>query len=118
MRRRALLLVGLVFLAVLSGCRALFNQPPVAVLQATPTSGFAPLRVQFDGSGSYDPDGRIVRFDWDFGDGVQTGGQKAAHTYHLPGSYRASLTVRDDLGPRGGSEWRSPCSSRAGNTIS
>jgi DNA-binding beta-propeller fold protein YncE len=101
MRPRWALLLGLLLLLALAGCRALFNRPPVAVVRAAPTSGPAPLRVQFDGSGSYDPDGKIVGFQWDFGDGVQTDGQKATHTYRLPGSYRASLTVRDDLGAEG-----------------
>ncbi len=65
----AVLLILLAF--ALSSCgflQGLFNKPPVAVIEASPTNGFAPLEVTFDGSGSYDPDGRVVAFYWDFGD--------------------------------------------------
>ncbi|MFQ6033273.1 MAG: PKD domain-containing protein [Candidatus Bipolaricaulia bacterium] len=103
---RALLLAGLVLLVVLAlvGCRALFNKAPVAVIEAEPRSGPAPLYVNFDGSASYDRDGRIVRFAWDFGDNSQTGGERALHIYRVPGEYRATLTVIDDLGARGKAE--------------
>ena len=37
------------------------NQPPVAVADATPTTGSAPLTVQFDGTGSSDPDGGLAQ---------------------------------------------------------
>ncbi|MBI3987663.1 MAG: PKD domain-containing protein, partial [Lentisphaerae bacterium] len=47
------------------------NQPPTLVLQATPRTGWAPLRVTYDFTGSSDPDGRIVRYEVDrHGDGV------------------------------------------------
>ncbi len=45
------------------------NQAPVAVASANPESGTAPLAVQFSSDGSYDPDGAIAAFAWDFGDG-------------------------------------------------
>jgi len=91
-------------LITLSGCgllRSLFNKPPVAVIEAAPTSGFAPLEVAFDGSGSFDPDGQVISFYWDFGDG-QTAGQKlATHIYRVQGDFTARLTVRDDDGAKG-----------------
>ena len=40
--------------------------------------------IQFDASGSYDPDGRIRLYGWDFGDGTRSAG-KAAHS-RLPGT--------------------------------
>jgi PKD repeat protein len=49
-----------VYLFGLAACVAYVNQPPVAVINASPTSGEAPLTVNFNGSGSYDPDGEMV----------------------------------------------------------
>ncbi|MCA1593762.1 MAG: PKD domain-containing protein [Acidobacteria bacterium] len=84
------------------------NALPVAVLNATPTSGIAPLGVNFDASGSSDSDGSIVEYTFDFGDGspsetrtVAAFGASAAqtaHTYTQPGSYRAVLNVKDSGG--------------------
>jgi len=81
------------------------NQPPVAMLQATPTNGRAPLTVTFDISASYDPDGKIVSFTLIFGDGDSTTGSDVtkliSHTYGDNGSYTATLAVIDDDGSTG-----------------
>jgi len=45
------------------------NQSPIASFTASPTSGVVPLEVSFDAFGSYDPDGNIVSYAWDFKDG-------------------------------------------------
>lgn len=74
------------------------NQPPIAHFTATPTSGDAPLDVAFDASSSSDPDGSIVSYWWDFGDGTQGGGAVVSHRYTNPGGYRATLAVTDDDG--------------------
>ncbi len=52
--------------------------------------------VTFDGSGSYDPDGFIVDYSWDFGDGDSAGGVTVNHTYLEAGEFYATLTVMDD----------------------
>jgi len=75
------------------------NASPVAIAHATPTSGVAPLVVSFTATGSYDPDGSIVHYEWNFGDGVfhdytSTSGV-VDHTY-MAGSYTAVLRVTDD----------------------
>ena len=72
------------------------NIAPTAAVSATPTSGTAPLRVTFDGSGSIDPDGAIASYQWDFGDGTTAAGQMATHEYRLPGTFTARLIVTDD----------------------
>ncbi|MBM4040618.1 MAG: PKD domain-containing protein [Planctomycetes bacterium] len=74
------------------------NQPPKAVATASPTMGLAPLTVGFDGSASSDPDGRIVSYQWAFGDGATASGATVQHTYDSPGTYTAVLTVTDNQG--------------------
>ncbi|MCP4001504.1 MAG: cell surface protein, partial [Gammaproteobacteria bacterium] len=56
---------------------------PVAVATAGPTvSGFAPLTINFYGNESYDPDGSIVSYEWDFDDGSEhSTDMTPAHTY-------------------------------------
>ncbi len=77
------------------------NLPPVADLSATPISGHPALLVNFDGSGSSDPDGTIVDYAWEFGDGNSGSGATPSHTYTAAGNYTATLTVTDDDGATG-----------------
>jgi OOP family OmpA-OmpF porin len=81
-------------------CGSRENQPPTANLTADPSSGNAPLGVSFRGAG-HDPDGEIVAYHWDFGDGSTADTQHASHTYREPGTYTATLTVTDDRGATG-----------------
>jgi len=74
------------------------NQPPVAVASAAPLSGNAPLDVNFSSASSYDPDGTLASYAWDFGDGSTSTQANPAHTYTAYGSYQAVLTVTDNLG--------------------
>jgi PKD repeat protein len=74
------------------------DEPPTAVLKATPTSGTAPLMVAFDGTGSTDPDGAVSSYAWDFGDGSSGSGGTVNHQYTNAGSYTARLTVNDTSG--------------------
>ncbi|WP_367155534.1 PKD domain-containing protein [Methylomonas sp. HYX-M1] len=72
---------------------------PTAVMSATPTEGDGPLTASFNGNSSYDQDGSIVGFDWNFGDGsTNATGSSANHTYNTPGNYTATLTVTDNTG--------------------
>jgi PKD repeat protein len=73
------------------------NDPPVPVAQATPTSGPAPLQVDFDGDDSFDPDGDPITYKWDFGDGTTSTQPNPTHTYNTPKTYQAKLTVDDGL---------------------
>ncbi len=72
-------------------------QEPVAAFAANPSSGTAPLTVDFDGSFSDDPDGTIVSYVWDFGDGGTATGPSATRVYPA-GTWIATLTVTDDSG--------------------
>jgi PKD repeat protein len=77
------------------------NVAPTAEAAATPTSGQAPLDVDFDSAGSLDTDGTIVSYEWDFGDTNTGTGATAEHTYTAAGTYTATLTVTDDDGATG-----------------
>ncbi|MBO3096483.1 PKD domain-containing protein [Cellulomonas dongxiuzhuiae] len=70
------------------------NAAPVAAF--TPTTAL--LRLAVDASASSDPDGSVVAYVWDFGDGAQAAGVAAEHTYSSPGTYTVTLTVRDNQG--------------------
>ena len=75
------------------------NVAPVALTTGTtPTSGTAPLTVSFVGSSSYDPDGAIASYVWNFGDGTSSTLSNVSHTYSTAGTYNASLTVTDNSG--------------------
>ena len=54
--------------------------------------------VSFDASASYDPDGAIVGYEWDFGDETKGTDMTTTHTYTKPGTYIVTLSVRDDEG--------------------
>ena len=58
--------------------------------------------VLFDGSGSVDPDGGLLRYSWDFGDSTGSELVNPAKTYDRPGTYPLTLTVRDDFGAAAG----------------
>jgi len=77
-------------------------KPPVAEAEANPGSGFAPLDVAFSSAGSNDPDGSIVSYDWNFGDGsAHASDPNPAHTYAAPGNYVCTLVVTDNNGFKG-----------------
>jgi glucose/arabinose dehydrogenase/PKD repeat protein len=73
------------------------NTTPTVVATAVPTSGTAPLIVQFTGSSSTDGDGDSLLYSWAFGDGGVSSLADPAHTY-AAGTYTATLTVDDQKG--------------------
>jgi len=79
------------------------NTAPTAALQATPTSGPAPLTVGFNASGSSDADAgdSVSSYTFRFGDGstpVTQSTPTVSHTYASAGTYHATLTVTDSRG--------------------
>lgn len=72
---------------------------PIAVADfSAPLSGPAPLAVTFSSNGSYDPDGSIASYSWDFGNGATSTAANPVYTYTTPGTYTASLVVVDNSG--------------------
>ncbi|MET0684066.1 MAG: PKD domain-containing protein [Solirubrobacteraceae bacterium] len=76
------------------------NRPPSVQAGALPASGPAPLAVLFTAAGS-DPDGDVLTYAWDFGDGSAGTGRRARHTYAASGTYTAKVTVKDVAGATG-----------------
>ncbi len=74
------------------------NDAPTAVIAAPLCDE---LSCDFDGSASFDGDGTIESFAWDFGDGTTATGATASHTYASEGTYTVTLTVTDDDGATG-----------------
>jgi PKD repeat protein len=72
------------------------NEPPVAVLSGTDVC-YCTYTV-FSSAGSYDPDGYIDSYEWDFGDGNSSADANPTHHYGAPGTYTVTLTVTDDFG--------------------
>jgi glucose/arabinose dehydrogenase len=80
------------------------NQPPTAVLQASPTSGPAPLTVDFDATGSSDPDaGDTLTYAWDLdGDGQFDDSTAARPSFtYAAGNHTVRLRVTDPQGASG-----------------
>jgi uncharacterized repeat protein (TIGR01451 family) len=66
----------------------------ISVSQSTEWSA----TVFFDGSASYDEDGTVVDWQWDFGDGTTGSGVNVTHTYTRADTHHVALIVRDDQG--------------------
>lgn len=73
------------------------NRDPIAN-PGGPYSGFVGVPVQFNGSGSSDPDGDPLTFSWQFGDGGSGSGASPIRTYSNPGMYTVTLRVEDGKG--------------------
>lgn len=67
---------------------------PSASFSASPTSGNAPLTVQFSDSSTGDP----TQWQWEFGDGTISAGKYPAHTYTTAGTYSVILTAYNGHG--------------------
>ncbi len=69
-------------------------QLPIAQANG-PYQAYANQTIIFHSNDSYDPDGIIVNYTWDFGDKTLSYEKNPEHIYTQPGNYIAILTVRD-----------------------
>lgn len=82
------------------------SQSLTAEIIAIPDNGAVPLKVQFDASGSVDPESKIVNYEWDLnGDGQfepeMNGKTKVEYTYDKVGTYTVTLRVTSLTGKYG-----------------
>jgi PKD repeat protein len=73
------------------------NERPIAEFTYLPESPKVGDVVTFTDK-SFDPDGEIVEWFWDFGDGTTSNEQNPRHEYTNPGTYYVKLKVYDDSG--------------------
>jgi PKD repeat protein len=77
------------------------NELPVASFDIKHPGMILPVvdqPITFDASASYDDDGWLISYDWDFGDDTTDSGMVVDHVFTEVGSYTVSLTVTDNDG--------------------
>jgi len=81
-----------------SAVETVLNRVPVAQLAKNATTVKENEAIHFDASESYDLDGSIVSYFWDFGDGTNSTDVAVDYAYAEDGNYTVTLTVTDDDG--------------------
>jgi len=76
------------------------NRAPVASFTFSPYYPLVGQRVTFNATSSYDPDGWLTGYRWDFDSNgtIDAWGRAVAHTFYTPGSHPVTLTVIDNQG--------------------
>jgi PKD repeat protein len=72
------------------------NRAPIVRITSAPDKGAPNTVYTFDGVQSTDPDGAIVNYQWEFGDGKKGIGPIVSHRYGKAGSFNATLMVTDN----------------------
>ena len=72
------------------------NKTPVAAFTYSPANPVVNQTLTFNASASYDPDGFITGYEWQFDDGANATGEVVTHTYTSAGNYTVNLTVTDN----------------------
>lgn len=94
-----------------NGSNSSWSEPLTVMISQNVIEGFPPVgsfnlpedasvnhSIVFDASESFDPDGTIISYVWDFGDGITGAGAIVVHTYASAGEYTVTLTVTDNAG--------------------
>jgi len=92
----SILTISIILFIILSGCLNKSestensdisnNLPPIAKIIA-PNKAYFGENIEFDASNSFDLDGKIVLYSWNFGDGENVEGIKVSHSYELENNY-------------------------------
>jgi len=76
------------------------DSPPIAQASVSNENPLPGNSIIFAATGSYDLQGDIVSYDWEYGDGQTGSGETSAHTYTQGGYYVCTLTVTDSSGAK------------------
>lgn len=79
-----------------NGKQKLKNKPPVATIFVEKDTIYQNETLTFDASDSYDPDGHITQYKWDFGDSSYSNIVKPSHKFTKSGQFIVKLMVRDN----------------------
>jgi len=101
---------------VCEDCGGGINEPPEANAGG-PYSGQTGESIQFDGNNSYDSDGWIVSYSWNFGDGQTESGPSPTHSYTNAGTFTVTLTVTDNGGQHSSSSTTATISAQPPTTF-
>jgi PKD repeat protein len=74
------------------------SQAPIVQFTVSPPTGDVSTQFRFDASGTRDPDGKITRFQWAFGDGSFGSGESVTHQFQTAGNHPVTLNVTDNSG--------------------
>ena len=102
MKKIICLAIGIILLAnILTGCldndtEEIQEKYPVADFTYSPLYPSVNQEITFDASPAEDPDGLLIRYQWDFGDNSTSEGELVTHLYGNEGRYSITLTVTDD----------------------
>jgi DNA/RNA endonuclease G (NUC1) len=72
-------------------------KPPIAAIDG-PYAGAEGGSIAMSAASSLDPNGTVVSYAWNFGDGTTGTGPSVAHTYAQDGVYAVTVTVTDNDG--------------------
>jgi len=81
-----------------SSTKTILNRSPIAIFTVSSETTYPSQSIVFNATQSYDPDGIITAYLWDFGDNVNASGSVVEHAYDAEGNYTVTLTVVDDDG--------------------
>jgi hypothetical protein len=78
--------------------RAQMYTQPIASFTYSPEYPIVNENITFNASSSYDFNGFIEKYEWYFGNGINTTGEVVTYSYSKTGDYIVTLTVTDDYG--------------------
>lgn len=102
-KKTSMIMIFILLFSILTGCidekkpteqknNELINSPPMAIITAPEKAYFGDL-IEFDASESYDEDGEIISYRWDFGDDQTLPGEIVEHSYKFQGEFNIDYPI-------------------------